>query len=143
MNIEVNTLSKAYASEKIEINSPVEKVYNLILNIKEWPKWLSGVTKVYISDNIQQGTEFVWKAKGYTIKSKIHTLEYNSSIGWTGTMLWLKAIHNWKFESKSENVTRVAVQESFDGFFSSFMANMLKKSMHEDLIKLKMAAENC
>jgi hypothetical protein len=141
MNIEMNKNVKAYACDSIEINASIDKVFSLIKNIKDWPKWLEGVTKVTIDGNIEEGKEFSWLAKGYKLKSKIHTIVNNSEIGWTGTMLWIKAIHNWHFEKLADNKTKVTVEESFTGFLSSFMKNVLIKGIQEDLIILKKQSE--
>ena len=141
MNIEVDSKAKAYAIDSIEINAPIEKVYLLIANIKNWPNWFDGVTEVNLTGNIQEGTVFIWKAKGYKIKSQIHTLNNNSAIGWTGKMWWIKAIHNWRFKSIQNGKTRVIVQENFKGFCSSFMKNSIKDDMRNDLTILKKASE--
>jgi len=141
MNMEVDTKAKAYAIDSIEINAPAEKVYSLIANIKNWPNWFEGVTEVNVNGNIQEGTDFTWKAKGYKIKSKIHTIKTNTAIGWTGKMWWIDAVHNWRFKSDRNGKTKVIVQENFAGFCSSFMRNSLKNDMRNDLIILKKASE--
>jgi uncharacterized membrane protein len=141
MNIEVDTKTKAYAIDSIEINAPLEKVYSLIANINNWPNWFEGVTEVKLNGDIQEGTDFIWKAKGYKIKSKIHTVKINRAIGWTGKMWWIKAVHNWRFKSDQNGITKVIVQENFAGFCSSFMRNSLKNDMRNDLIILKNASE--
>jgi uncharacterized membrane protein len=125
MNIEVNSKAKAYAIDSIEINAPSEKVYSLIAYINNWPNWLEGVTEVNLKGDIQEGTEFTWKAKGYKMKSRIHTIKNNLAIGWTGKMWWIKAVHNWRFKSDLNGKTKVIVQENFAGFCSSFMRNSL------------------
>jgi uncharacterized membrane protein len=141
MNIEVDSKAKAYAIDSIEINAPLEKVYSLISNINSWPNWFEGVTEVKINGDIHEGTDFIWKAKGYKIKSKIHTIKTNSAIGWTGKMWWIKAVHNWRFLNNQNGKTKVIVQENFSGFCSSFMRNSLKDDMKKDLIILKKASE--
>jgi uncharacterized membrane protein len=141
MNIEVNSHAKAYAIDSIEINAPVEKVYQLIADIHNWPDWFEGVTEVKINGNIQEGTDFIWKAKGYKIKSSIHTFKINAAIGWTGKMWWIKAVHNWRFKGLENGTTKVIVQENFAGFCSSMMSKSLKNDMRNDLVNLKAASE--
>lgn len=141
MNVEVNSNAKAYSIDSIQINAPIDKVYSLIANINDWPKWFEGVTEVQIIGNAEEGKEFNWKAKGYKIKSKIHTVRHNSDIGWTGKMWWIKATHNWHFESVASGVTMVIVEECFEGFCSGMMKNSLKKDMRNDLTGLKKESE--
>jgi len=141
MNIEVNSKANAYAADSIEINASVDKVYSLIANIKNWPKWFDGVTEVSINGEPKEGSAYIWKAKGYKIKSKIHTIRPNSEIGWTGKIWWIKAVHNWEFESLPDGKTKVIVKESFEGFCSSLMKNMLKNTLKKDLSVLKKESE--
>jgi uncharacterized membrane protein len=142
MNIEVNTKAKAYATDYLEINAPVEKVFLLVANIKNWPKWFDGVTKVQMDGEPAEGITFIWKANGYNLKSKIHTLRTNSEIGWTGKMWWIKAIHNWQFESLPNGNTKVVIKECFEGFCSSLLKNTLKSGIKKDLLILKRTSEN-
>jgi hypothetical protein len=88
------------------------------------------------------------KAKAYAIDSiqinapidKVYTLI--ATIGdWPGKMWWIKAVHNWRFETMANSGTKVTVQESFDGFGSSLMKNSLRKEARNNLVNLKKEAE--
>ncbi|HEY4786640.1 MAG TPA: SRPBCC family protein [Bacteroidales bacterium] len=141
MNVEVNPKASTYNIDSVRINAPVEKVYGLLAGINDWPKWFEGVSEVHMDGNAEEGKTFVWKAKGHKINSKIHTVRLNSDIGWTGKMWWIKAVHNWHFESEPNGSTKVIVQENFNGFGSSLMKKSLKKDMRNDLLCLKKESE--
>ena len=141
MNVEVNPKAKAYSIGSIQIKASIDKVYALIANINEWPKWFEGVTETHMNGNAEEGKDFIWKANGYKIKSKIHTLRLNSDIGWTGKVWWIKAVHNWHFESVPSGGTKVIIKESFNGLGSSLMKKSLKKDMRNDLLGLKKVSE--
>lgn len=141
MNIQVNTKAKAFATDSVVIYAPVEKVYSLVYNVKQWPKWFAGVTEVNISGEPAEGLTFDWKADGYKIKSTIHTVRSNSEIGWTGKIWWIKAVHNWWFERLPDGNTRVTVSESFSGFGASMMKGTLSKTLKKDLQALKDKSE--
>jgi hypothetical protein len=141
MNVEVNPKAKTYLIDSIQINASVQRVYSLIANINDWPKWFEGVSEVHLNDGAMEGKTFIWKANGYKIKSKLHTVRPNSDIGWTGNIWWLSAVHNWHFESIHEDRTMVIVKESFKGLGSSLLKKSLRKGMRTDLICLKKEAE--
>lgn len=141
MNIDVNSRAKAYSVDSIQINADIHKVYSLISNINDWPGWFNGVTEVHLKGKVEESKDFVWKAQGYKIKSKLHTVRLNSDIGWTGKMWWIKAVHNWHFESLPNGRTEVIVKESFGGLGSSLMKNSMKKDMRNDLDCLKKESE--
>lgn len=141
MNVEVNSKAKAYNVDSIRIEAPVDKVYALIANISEWPTWMSGVKEMHLNGDVAEDKYFTWKAKSYKIKSRIHTVRPNQAIGWTGKMWWIKAVHNWGFESLPDGGTKVIVKENFQGFCSSMLKKSLKKDMRNDLLELKKEAE--
>jgi hypothetical protein len=141
MNIEVDPHATVYAIDSIEINAPAEKVFSRIADINHWPGWFDGVTEAKVNGPVQEGADFVWKARGYKIKSQLHTMRPNSAVGWTGKMWWIKAIHNWHFKTDANGKTMVIVQENFSGLGSSFLRNSVKKDMRHDLIALKNASE--
>lgn len=141
MNIETDTHAKAYATDSIMINAPVEEVYSRLADINHWPGWFQGVTEAKVNGPVKEGAVFVWKAKGYKIESKLHTIRPNSAIGWTGKVWWINAVHNWRFKPVANRQTKVVIQESFSGLGSSFMKNSMKEDMRNDLIGLKNVSE--
>jgi len=140
MNVEPNTRG-TYAVDSIQVNAPVSKVYSLIANINDWPGWFGDVTWVQISGAAEEGKSFIWKANGYNIKSTLHTVRSNTDIGWTGKIWWIKAVHNWHFETSADGSTKVIVKESFAGPGSMLLRKSLKKDMRKDLLELKKKSE--
>lgn len=140
MNIQTEKNAKAYAQEEIEIKVPIEKAYNILSNIPDWPKWQSNIKEATVAGKISEGSVFVWKTGGLKITSKLHTVKPVLEFGWTGTIGWIKAVHNWYFE-RINNGTRVKVEESMTGFGASLMKRTLKKGMIQNLQELKKFAE--
>jgi len=140
MNIEVNKNAKAYATEEMLIHAPLEKVYGLVSDINNWTEWQTAVTEAKLNGKFSESTEFRWKANGMNIHSKLHTVQQNAKIGWTGKMFWIKAVHNWWCTAKGES-TLVKDEESLSGFGSSLMKKSLAEGMTKNLIELKKRAE--
>lgn len=141
MNIEVDPSAKCFSKEEIIINSPIENVFKILSDINNWPSWQSNVTKAQINGSVKPGVEFTWKAGGLKIFSKLHTVNANSEIGWTGRIWWIKAVHNW-YLSNENNKTKVIVKESLNGLGSSLMQKSLIEGMKKNLLELKNKAEN-
>ena len=141
MNIEVDSTAKCFSKEEIMINSPVENVFKILSDINNWPAWQSSVTKAQINDSTKSGVEFKWKAGGLKINSKLHTVNANSEIGWTGRIWWIKAVHNWYLINEN-NKTKVIVKESLNGLGSSLMQRSLIEGMRKNLLELKNKAES-
>ena len=141
MNIDVDSTAKCFSKEEIIINSPAENVFKILSDINNWPTWQSSVTKAQINGSIEPGVKFTWKAGGLKINSKLHTVNPDSEIGWTGRILWIKAVHNW-YLSNENNETKVIVKESLTGLGSSLMQKSLNEGMRKNLVELKDKAEN-
>ncbi len=141
MNIEVDSSANCFSKEEIVINSPVENVFKILSDINNWPAWQSSVTEAHINGSTEPGVEFKWKAGGLKIYSKLHTVNANSEIGWTGRIWWIKAVHNW-YLSNENNETKVIVKESLNGIGSSLMQKSLIRGMKKNLLELKNKAEN-
>ena len=140
MNIEVYSTNGCFSEEKIFINSPAKIVFGILSDINNWPGWQSSVTKAQIGGSPEAGRKFQWKSGGLNINSRLHTVNPNSEIGWTGRIWWIKAVHNWYLIEENDK-TKVIVKESLSGFGSMFMQKSLKEGMRKNLIELKDKAE--
>jgi uncharacterized membrane protein len=144
MNIPVNEKAPVISKNQIEIEAPVEAVWETLTRINDWPSWQVNVTETYVYSEVKEGTRFDWKAGGLSFKSEIHTYKPKSMFGWTGSTMGALAIHNWFFEEKG-NITIVKVEESLQGvfpkLFSSFFQESLDRGVLKSLKELKSAAE--
>lgn len=140
MNIEVNKNAPAYNETQILIHSPAAHVYKILSAINDWPKWQSNISKAQLKGQLATGSKFVWKSGGLRIKSKIHTADAPTKLGWTGKMLWIRATHNWVLIPDGRS-TRVIVQESLEGFFAGMLHKTLIDGMDKNLFELKLEAE--
>jgi uncharacterized membrane protein len=140
MNIEVNRNAKAYAREEITIDTPSKEVYSVLTDINRWPVWQRNVKNAEMNGEAAEGKEFRWNAGGFKINSRLHTVNPYSEFGWTGRILWITAVHNWKMEDR-DGECRVTVEESLEGFLAGTMNSTLKKGIIQSLQDLKAAAE--
>lgn len=145
MNIPINKNAPVWSTNQLEIDSPVQAVWQTLVDIENWPKWQKAVTKATLKVGIDEGTEFNWKAGGLSFKSKIHTCKPNSKFGWTGTTIGASAIHNWHFKEKA-NKTIITVEESLQGVFPRLFRSYFQKNLDlgvlTNLKELKEAVES-
>ncbi|MCW0481273.1 SRPBCC family protein [Gaoshiqia sediminis] len=140
MKIETNKNAPAWHREELLIDAPADRVYAILADIRNWAHWQSGVSKTKLHGKIVPGTSFDWKADGFSIKSDVHTAAAPLEFGWTGRMLWLKAVHNWTFYPEG-NRTLVVVEESVEGFGAGLMQKALANGMKKSLLELKAEVE--
>lgn len=145
MNIPINENAPVKSRNQIEIQAPINTVWFILTDIKNWTKWQTAVTETIVEEKIDEGANFKWKAGGLSFKSKIHTSRPNTEFGWTGTTIGASAIHNWTFMEKDSNTTIAIVQESLQGvfpkLFRKYFQNNLDKGVLANLMELKAASE--
>ncbi|WP_159517142.1 SRPBCC family protein [Sunxiuqinia indica] len=140
MNIEVNKKAPAFHEAELLVHASAYKVYKVLSSINDWPTWQSEVSKASIDGRAAAGKKFVWKAGGLKIKSEIHTANSPSELGWTGKIMWIKAVHNWQLKPERES-TLVVVQESMEGFLAGMLQKTLADGLAKNLYELKLEAE--
>ena len=142
--MDINTNAPVFARKEIIINAPIEKVWQTQSDIKAWPTWQPDIATAKLDGDLKAGATFRWKAQGLTIRSRLHTVEPDRRIGWTGTALGVYAIHNWTFKAYGET-TRAITEESLSGWLTRLMKlfnpHFLEKSLEATLQRLKTRAE--
>jgi len=145
MDIPINNSAPVKSANQIEIQAPIDTVWQILTDIKNWPKWQKAVTKTIVNEKIEEGANFKWKADGLLFKSKIHTSKRNVAFGWTGTTMGASAVHNWTFIKKDNDTTIVIVEESLQGVFPRLFKRYFQKNLDKGVItnlsELKSAAE--
>ena len=117
----------------IVINSPANKVWDLLINIKNWPDWNPVVKSIKVdSENIREGAIFTWNLNGTRIHSQIQSIDPKNSISCTGKSRWVKSIFVWQL-TFDENQTIVTLDASMQGAFAVMFKNHQK--IYDDLIK--------
>lgn len=145
MNIPINENAPVKSRNQIEIQAPIDTVWSILTDIKNWTKWQKAVTETEVLGNVEEGTHFNWKAGGLSFKSQIHTSNQGTTFGWTGNTIGASTIHNWTFIKKDSNSTIAIVEESLQGLFpklfNKYFQNNLDKGVLTNLIELKDASE--
>jgi hypothetical protein len=131
------------SSAEITINAPPQKVWQLLSDIPDWPKWQPGIIETSMPGKLQPGTLFTWNAGGMTVHSKLALVEPYTRLSWTGNVFNAHAIHVWTLEPLPGGRTLVKTDESLNGFLLSFMysSDDLAKSHQVWLNSLKRKAE--
>lgn len=145
MNIPINENAPVKSKNQMKIDAPIDTVWKILTDINNWTKWQKAVSETEVLGEIKEGTKFNWKAGGLSFKSMIHTVNYKSMFGWTGTTFGASAIHNWTFEEK-DNKTIVNVEESLQGVFPRLFRGYFQKNLDSGVVtnlkELKTASEN-
>lgn len=111
------------------INAPIDKVWETLIKIEDWPNWNKDIKSVEGSQ-LQVGSEFGWHLGGIHIHSIVQRIDTPELLAWTGTAFGIKAIHIWRLE-RSDDQTIVSTEESVQGFRTLFYNH---QSLHNTLL---------
>ena len=127
--------------QSIIINAPVEKVWNILVDIPNWPDWNQDI-KIDRIGSVAEGESFKWQLQGQSIKSVIQKIEKHQLLTWTSQSQLTKAVNVWRCEDAGDNQTIVTIEESIQGFLTVFFGH---QKLHNILLnwlgRLKKKAE--
>jgi len=116
--------------QSVIVNATVQRVWDVLTNINEWPKWNSEI-KVAVCDKVELDAEFEWSLKGTHLHSHFQLVEEPNLLAWTGKSKMIKAIHVWNLEA-ADDQTIVTVEESIEGFLLPIFNRQSK--LHDNLV---------
>ena len=141
-----------HIEKEIKINAPIDKVWNIFIEIENWKDWAGCVksAKWLSEDKWNIGSRFnqVIKNSGISGDFKstviIQAVEEQHYVRWSGIRKLVRGIHSFKFETKG-NITKVVNYEIFEGILAPFVFILAKKKFNSDfeqfLQGLKIEAE--
>lgn len=124
------------------INAPIDKVWELLINVNEWSDWNPEI-KDTKCDKVVADAAFEWTIRHTHMKSKFQVVNKPELLTWVGKSKFSKVIFVWNLEA-SDAQTIVTVEESVEGFVLPIFNNHSK--LHDILVDwlqaLKATAES-
>jgi hypothetical protein len=132
--MDINRKAPAIANADALVDAPLDVVWSVLTNIKEWSRWNPEVEYVDMEGPLKPGTEFRWKAGGALIVSELQEVEPKRRIVWTGKILGIRAVHVWTFAEQTDGVL-VHTVETFDGLLARLFAKSMRRMLASTLSK--------
>lgn len=112
-------------SHAIIINADIDKVWDILVDMENWPAWNPEVKKVTLDGDVAEGTNFNWIQGRTHGSSQIQSVNKPSTLSWTSKAKLVKRIYVWSLES-DEGQTIATVSASFQGTFVVLAENHQK-----------------
>jgi hypothetical protein len=131
------------AVDSIVIAAPVAAVWQLIIDMGNWPTWRSDA-RVTRLGAIEADAGFRWKIRGASIRSTFAVVAPERELAWTGVAMgWIKAIDRIRLAAAEDGRTTVTMEESMSGpLLTLFYSEGKLRQGHQDMLRmLKTAAE--
>lgn len=141
--------------KSIEINAPIERVFQTWTQSENFPHFMSHVVEVRRLDGATGGDRWHWKVKGtsgmeFEFDSRTTAIEQNRLIAWRSESgAWVHHTGSVRFTPTQSGSTNVEVRMSYKpvaGAVGHVIAKMLgddpKKQMDDDLLRMKSFIES-
>lgn len=132
------------SAARITIDAPADRVWQLLTQIDNWPRWNSAVDSAALSGPLAPGSVFVWKSRGFQVTSTLQDVEPRHRLTWTGVAFGTRAFHSWDIREADGHVV-VSTFETLDGWLPWLLTGTMQKTLDETLPAwlqaLKVAAE--
>lgn len=109
------------ASGEIDIDAPIDRVWDVLVDLPSWPRFDPNFSDVKIESTVSVGTKASFKISGFPIQGTFAVVQPNQELTWVGKSLWTKAIDRHVVKAISGNVTRLYIEESLSGVFVPLM----------------------
>lgn len=130
---------------EIDINAPLDTVWNLHADVDAWPAWNLEVTAAKLDGAFAPGNSFTWTSYDLTVTSTIYIVEDHSRTLWGGAAQGIMGIHEWRFAPSPAGV-QVITTESWAGDAAGAdptgMQSILDNTLTAWLTRLKQKAES-
>ena len=127
----------------ITINAPVERVWQQLVNLAEWPTIDPNFRNVHLTSGVTPDADFRFTLRNFPIKAKFALVEPPHRLAWTGVSLWFQAVDLHILEPLTNELTRHTIQESFAGVLASVLMSrdQLRQQHEQWLHAFKRAVE--
>ena len=133
------------AHHEIDISAPLERVWDLHIQVDDWPRWNTEVTAAKLDGAFVPGSSFTWTSYDFTVTSTIYDVEDRARILWGGAAQGIRGTREWLFEPTGEGV-HVTTNESFAGdpveADTAGLQALLDSSLTTWLARMKTQAES-
>lgn len=130
-------------SSDVVIDAPVDRVWERLINLPEWPMFTDSIRDVRLESAIAVDEYFTFRLYNFPIRARLAVVQPMRELTWTGASLWFTAIDRHTVEPLSQSRTRLTIAESFSGIFAvPLMSRTRLKAQHDQWLQaFKQAAE--
>jgi uncharacterized protein YndB with AHSA1/START domain len=131
------------AAYQVEIDAPVQRVWELLASPRNWPSFAAEVHDVHLDGPVTADTRFTWANGRARMTSRFAVVDPGREITWTGVSSGFKAVHRNLLEATGDRGTRVRSEESMAGplLVLFYRSAKLQAGLEAWLTGLKTAAE--
>jgi uncharacterized membrane protein len=131
------------ATYDVDIEAPIQRVWDLLANPPEWPSFASHIRDVHFDGAMKVDARFTWVTGGRRLESTFAVVDPDREITWTGVTSGVKVVHRHLLDATSDTTTHVRCEESMAGLLLVLFYNSakLQADLERWLVALKAAAE--
>jgi uncharacterized protein YndB with AHSA1/START domain len=111
----IDTRANVTAASEVEIDAPVQRVWELLGDPQAWPSFAPEVHDVHLDAPVAVDTRFTWVNGRSRMKSRFAVVDPGREITWTGVSSGFKAVHRHLLDATSDTTTRCGPRSPWPG----------------------------
>ena len=101
------------ARHQIDINAPLDTVWQLQTNVNNWPAWQTDITAARLDGPFEPGNSFTWTSYGFTVTSTIYAVAERARTLWRGAARGITGTHE-SFSGQPVQADATGMQSALD-----------------------------
>ena len=130
--MDIDRQAPATAAGEVRIAAPQDTVWQVLSDVRDWPRWNADVKSMAVNGPVEPGTEFSWKSGSASLVSHLEVVDPPREIGWTGETMGIHAVHVFRLEARDGGTT-VRSEESFRGLIPSVLRGYSRKVLQRGI----------
>jgi hypothetical protein len=111
---DVDGSAPVLAHHDVFIRAPLDTVWQLHIDVNNWPSWQEAITEAHIDGPFEPGNSFDWSSYGFAVTSQIYEVSDRGRTLWGGAAEGITGVHEWLF-AETDGGVGVTTTESFAG----------------------------
>lgn len=124
--------SPVLAHNEIRTELPAERVWAVLIDAADWPRWYSNARDVVLDpghDRLADGLSFHWTTFGLRVASTVDQFEPARRLGWTGKGRGSAGYHRWELTPTADGGCLIVTEEVQQGPLARLLAPLVRRSI--------------
>jgi uncharacterized protein YndB with AHSA1/START domain len=125
--MEIDKGAPVWAEREVQIDAPIEVVWDVLANVDDWPRWLAEIRSAVIAGPVAPETTIRLKTRDPgTVKTSIGIVEQPHALALTSRKFGTSTSQVWRLD-RGEGGTRVHAEGSMEGLPARLLSAPIRK----------------
>jgi uncharacterized protein YndB with AHSA1/START domain len=125
--MEIDKGAPVWAEREVQVVVPIEVIWDVLVGVDDWPRWLAGSRSAVIAGPLAAGTTIRLRTQDPgMVKATIESVEPPHALAWTGRKFGTSTLQVWRLD-RGDGGTCVYAGGSMEGFPVQLLRGPIRK----------------